>query len=321
MSISWGPLREDDAGRWAALTAAIQATDQDGENYGAEDLAEDLASPLVDLAEGTLVARDGDRLVAFAYLPVKPTAPDVHRMGLWAGVHPGHRRTGLGTRILDWAVETAPRLHERAYPGRPLELQLHTRDTQVWAAKLFESRGFTPSRWFFQMERDLAAEIEARPPADGLRLTTWSPEHDSGAMTVRNEAFRSHWGNSPHTPESWTEKISGTRAFLPEGSFLALDGDRVVGVLITHYFAADTEVTGVREAWIQIIGTLAPWRGRGVASALIAHALTEFKKQGYGRAGLSVDADNATGALGVYERSGFTVVQRTTTYTSMLIPA
>ncbi|MFE0148043.1 GNAT family N-acetyltransferase [Nonomuraea sp. NPDC059007] len=321
MSITWGPLRKDDAGRWAELTAAIQAVDQDGENYGAEDLTESLTSPLVDLAEGTLAARDGDRLVAFAFLPIRQTAPEVHRMGLWAGVHPEHRRTGLGTRVLDWAVEAAPRLHERAYPGRPLELQLHSRDTQVWAAKLFESRGFAQARWFFQMERDLATEIESRPPAAGLRLTTWTPDRDAGALNVRNEAFSGHWGTTPHTPASWKEKITCTRAFVPEGSFLALDGDEVVGILITHYFAADTAVTGVREAWIQIIGTLAPWRGKGVASALISHALTELRSQGYGRAGLSVDADNGTGALGVYERSGFTVVQRTSAYTRMLTPA
>lgn len=321
MTISWGPMREDDAERWAELIGAIEAADQAGEHYEAADLAEDLGNPLIDLAEGTLAARDGDRIVAFAYLPVRQSADQAHLMSLWGGVHPGYRRRGFGRRVVDWALAAAPALHRRTYPGKPLELQLHTNESNPWAKALAEQAGFAEVRWFFHMERDLSAGIAAHRVPDGLEIATWTPELDPGAMGVRNEAFLDHWGSIRHTRESWRQHITGTRAFRSDASFVALSGDRAVGILITHYFPADTEVTGVPEAWIQIIGTLKEWRGKGVASALIAHALTAFRSQGYGKAGLSVDATNPTGALGVYERSGFEVAQRTSAYSRSLTPA
>ncbi|GAA3250041.1 hypothetical protein GCM10020216_082490 [Nonomuraea helvata] len=56
------------------------------------------------------------------------------------------------------------------------------------------------------------------------------------------------------------------------------------------------------------------WRGKGVASALIGHALAAFKDQGYESTGLGVDAHNPTGAVRVYSRAGFEIARRSTTY-------
>ncbi|MFI6602902.1 GNAT family N-acetyltransferase [Nonomuraea sp. NPDC050536] len=88
---------------------------------------------------------------------------------------------------------------------------------------------------------------------------------------------------------------------------------RPVGVVMTH------EREG--QAWIQIVGTLADWRGKGVAGGLLAHAMSAFKAQGYGTAGLGVDTHNPTGALSVYRRAGFEVVRRRATYARELTPA
>jgi ribosomal protein S18 acetylase RimI-like enzyme len=41
----------------------------------------------------------------------------------------------------------------------------------------------------------------------------------------------------------------------------------------------------------------------------------------FDRAGLSVDADNPTGAVGVYTRAGFEVYQRATAYSLTITPA
>ncbi|WP_084965933.1 GNAT family N-acetyltransferase [Thermoactinospora rubra] len=314
MDITWGPLSRDDAEALAELYAAIEAEDRIDEHYSADDMAEYLADPLLDLAEGTLGAWHGTRLVAAGLLPCKQAADPAHLMVLGGGVHPQVRRQGYGRRILDWAIRTAPVLHDRRYPGRPLELHAGADDREKGKAALLESAGFTQVRWFFEMSADLA---EARPRAavpDGIRIVPWSPELDDGARAVRNLAFRDHWGSVPHTPESWRHALTGASSFRPESSFLALAGDRVVSILLTQYFEADTAATGVRDAYIAIIGTLREWRGRGVAGALIAHALTEFRRQGYGTASLGVDADNPTGAVGVYERAGFKVEHRGAVY-------
>ena len=57
-----------------------------------------------------------------------------------------------------------------------------------------------------------------------------------------------------------------------------------------------------------------PWRGRGLARALLVRSLALLKDHGMQEAALNVDTANAHGALGLYESVGFQVVQRNTTY-------
>lgn len=319
--MEWGPLTGDDAEALAELWAAMEAEDRTGEIHDVDDAAQQISSHLVDLDAGTLAARDGDRIVAFGYLPVRQTADDLHMMRLSGGVHPAYRGQGLGRRIIDWSIRTAPGVSERAHPGVPLELHVDVLDGRSGLAALVESAGFTAVRWFARMERRLSGGLPAVRPPEGVSIAAWSPELDEGARQVRNESFRDHWGSVRHTSESWRAMMTGTRNFRPESSFVALADGRPVGVLITHFFEAAAARRGERQAWIQIIGTLREWRGKGVASTLIGHALATFGDQGYESAGLGVDADNPTGAVSVYARAGFEITRRSTTYALPIKPA
>jgi ribosomal protein S18 acetylase RimI-like enzyme len=239
----------------------------------------------------------------------------------WGGVHPEYRWRGLGRRVLDWTVATAPALSQKAFPGVPVEVHLLAYEGNFGLRMLAEKAGFTAGRWLAQMGRRLSGELPAFTPPGGVSIVTWSPELDEGARHVRNESFVDHWGSIPHTRESWQGHIVGSGNFLPESTFVAMDGDRAVGVLITHTFEGYNALAGERRAWIQIIGTLREWRGKGVASALLAHALTAFRAQGFGEVGLGVDADNPTGAVSVYARAGFEIYQRSTIYIMPIKPA
>ncbi|MEU4510786.1 GNAT family N-acetyltransferase [Nonomuraea wenchangensis] len=307
----WEPLTLADARPLAELLDAMEAVDRVGVAHSVDEVAGHLSSPLLDLAEGTLAAREGDRLVAFGQLPVMQSALETHAMRLWGGVHPDHRRRGLGRRIVDWSLRAAPALSARAFAGVPAEVHLTAYATDPGAAVLAEAAGFVPVRAFARMARGLPGDLPAvRPPA-GVSLAPWSPDLDEGARAVRNQSFRDHWGSVPHTPESWRAAITGPSNFLPGSSFVALADGRAVGVLMTHHRETPA---GERVAWIQIVGTLREWRGKGVAGALLAHALTAFTAQGYDAAGLGVDAANPTGAVAVYERAGFSIAHRSTAY-------
>ncbi len=75
--------------------------------------------------------------------------------------------------------------------------------------------------------------------------------------------------------------------FQPSVSFLLRDvsNGAAAGMLLTKYWEADTAATGVRDAHFILIGTLRDYRKRGVASALIRHAL-RAADQDYDRASL-----------------------------------
>jgi ribosomal protein S18 acetylase RimI-like enzyme len=62
---------------------------------------------------------------------------------------------------------------------------------------------------------------------------------------------------------------------------------------------------GVREGWTGLLGTRRAHRRRGVGRALLAASLRAFADAGMDAAGLDVDRENPSGALGLYERLGY----------------
>ena len=53
------------------------------------------------------------------------------------------------------------------------------------------------------------------------------------------------------------------------------------------------------------------WRKQGLGEALLLHSFATFRKRGYTRATLGVDASSPTGATRLYERAGMRVYRDT----------
>jgi mycothiol synthase len=106
--------------------------------------------------------------------------------------------------------------------------------------------------------------------------------------------------------------------FRPELSFLALDGEgnstQIAGFSVNFIRTENNQRQGIAEGWITELGTRRPWRKRGIASALVCESMRAFKAVGMDYAGLGVDSESPTGALGLYERLGFTVFKRSLTF-------
>ncbi len=94
--------------------------------------------------------------------------------------------------------------------------------------------------------------------------------------------------------------------FRPGVSFLLRDvaNGAAAGMLLTKYWEADTAATRVRDAHFILIGTLRDYRKRGVASALIGHALRAAADQDYDRASLRGLSRRVPGASGFMRRPG-----------------
>ena len=301
----WRPIEPGDAGNWAALLAAIQAADRSWDYFTVQDLLEEFGDPDSDFARGSVAIHDGTTMVGFGVLTSRGGADPVHEMRHWGGVHPAYRDRGLGGRLLDWAETAAVPLHQERYPGRPLSLSSWCLSHNAGAVTLHAAHGYHPARWFHAMVRDLAAPVAEGQAAADVEIVDLTPERTEDARLVRNEAFRDHWGSAQTTAEQWAH-FMGYSAFRPAFSFLAYADDEA-GLVIGHEYDAYTEATGERELHIALIGTRRAARRRGVASALLARALTGARAAGCTAASLVVNADSPTGALRLYERAGFTV--------------
>ncbi|MEV6910193.1 GNAT family N-acetyltransferase [Amycolatopsis sp. NPDC051071] len=303
--LSWRPLTDEDAKASADLLNAIETVDKSGENYTEEDTRTELVDPYADLDRASLAAFEGDAMVGYMKIRFKPFAEEVHRVFLDGGVHPGYRRRGIGTTLAEAGVEAAKAVHALHHPDLKLMIDVHKAEHIAGLAELVRSQGFTPVRYFQRMERPLGDAIPGTEIPGGLRVEPWSEENDEDFRSVRNASFEDYWGAAPMPADHWKNKITN-QTFRPEVSFLLRDsGGTPVGILVTMYWEADTEATGVRDAHFMVIGTLREHRNRGVASALIGHALRAAADQGYDQASLSVDSASPAGAPGIFEKAGF----------------
>ena len=125
----------------------------------------------------------------------------------------------------------------------------------------------------------------------GRRRSRPSPATGAPARTTApRTAGRSSWWIRSRDPTLWQ---------------VAWDGDEIVGMVRPFINAEENARFGVRRGWCENISTRAPWRGRGVASALISRALRALRERGMTEAALGVDAQNETGALRLYQAMGF----------------
>jgi ribosomal protein S18 acetylase RimI-like enzyme len=188
-------------------------------------------------------------------------------------------------------------------------------DSQTRKIALLEREGYHPARYFYDMVRPSLENIPEAPLPEGLEIRPVQPEHLRAIWDANTEAFRDHWGDPERTPEDYQRWLRDEE-FQPEIWKVAWDkaSNQVVGMVLGFINAEANARFNRKRGWTENICVRRPWRRQGVARALIAANLRELKARGMTEAALGVDADNLTGALGVYESMGFEVARRQTVY-------
>jgi mycothiol synthase len=317
----WRPIDRGQVRAWAELVAATEAVDHQDEHLCEEDLIEEFDDPDCDYPDGSIAAYDGEVMAGWCVLGMRNAAEPSHDMAVLGAVHPAYRGRGIGSAILDWAEQAARPLHERRFPGRPLSMDGRCLTRNEGAVGLFEEHGYKPTRWFLRMGCALTSELPTLRVPPGVDIVGYTPERSQDARLVRDDAFRDHWRSTENTDESWAHFI-GFQAFRPAYSFLAYDSvsGEPLGVVLAHEYDSYTRVTGRLELYIPTIGTRRIGRKRGIATALLMKTMHAAKAAGFVKAVLDVDSDSQTGAVGLYERAGFTVEDTYVTQTKHLIP-
>lgn len=304
------PIALGDAAAWAVLRAAMEEVDHEGENYDVDDLIEELNDPKLDVEEDTIGLWAGGAMVGYAVVRWRVHVVDVHQLRTEATVHPDWRDRGVGSALLAWQIRRASELHEAKHPEADGEVGAFVISTNTGAGDLLVSHGFLESRYFFTMHRPFDVPLPDVAPPDGLRVVAFDASYNHALRLAHNEAFLDHWGSSPQDEETWNVGVVGSRGFRGGVSRMVLAGDKIVSYALGYEHLADTEATGVREIYIGQVGTFRSHRGRGLARVALAALMTEARQTGFQRAALTVDSANETGALGLYERLGFTQVAK-----------
>jgi mycothiol synthase len=311
--------RGDDADYSAMAAMVATANVHDGIDWlpTARQLREELeGSDRVDLETDVVIAEVEGRAVAAAGVE-RSIRDGVAVYDVWGHVHPDVRRRGLGRALLH---ENLRRARERAAAepaGQPIEARGHAQEAEAGHRALLESHGFEPIRWFFVMRRAALDDVPETPLPDGLELRPVTPDQHRMIFDAEVEAFRDHWSAREKTDQDL--KLMLERKELDTALWVvAWDGDEVAGVVQNWIWAEENAALGVSRGWLEHISVRRPWRRRGLGRALTAESLRRLAAAGMTEAMLGVDAENPTGALGLYEGLGFAVHQRWLTYRGRL---
>ena len=267
-----------------------------------------------DVARDVTIAEIDGEPVAYALRNWVDTTLDNFREYRNDGaVAPEWRRRGIGTALLEHNIERDRALARTHQTDRPRILGSWTSDRMTAAQALLQDFGFEPVRWFFEMTRDLSEPIADVPLPDGLEVRPVVADKIRQIWDADVEAFLDHWGGFDGSDDNYKRFIERPNSD-PTLWVIAWDGDEVAGGVVNAIEAEENEALGVKRGWLHSVFTRRQWRKRGLANALIARSMVALRDRGMDTGILGVDADNPNGALGLYERNGFVVAERSTAW-------
>jgi GNAT superfamily N-acetyltransferase len=298
---------EADLSSISAVINASLAADRSSERITAEGLANIYAHPIHwDPQQDTLLVAVGRTLVGYANTEWCEDAQgdclhniNLHLVEEWRG------------RGLERAVQCYLEQCAKAIASADSTDARHwytSRVPETWPARaeMLLALGYTPTRCYYEMQRSLDDDRPEVLMPTGIELRSPLPEHYRAIWEANAECFRDQQDYVPPSEESYDAWVA-TPDLDPSLWLVAWDGDQVAGGAINVAYRGvwgETDDLFVRH----------PWRNQGLGRALLVGSLHLFKARGLTTAGLGVDAENLSGALGLYESVGFRPYQQVVSY-------
>lgn len=318
----WRPITPGDVGTWFRLRTAVEEYDRAPERTAEHELSDVFKGSWRDPERDFIGGFDANgEMQAWGRTEFRPATSGTLAPVLLGGVHPRYRGLGLGRAVLAWTEARARQQLAELRSDLPARLRVFVDDHNPGAKSLAERAGFNASRWYVIMRRDLTEPLPAIALDETVRIEPYRPELDDEVRAAHNESFAAdHWGSNPVDAEEWSLEVVGGEAFRPDWSFVAVDTwtERVVGYLISGAYQQDWEPQGYSEGWTDLLAVRREHRGKGVAAGLLTAAMAAYADAGMEYAGLDVDTDNPTGALGLYSRLGYVRAGTSVLYTKEL---
>jgi GNAT superfamily N-acetyltransferase len=260
-----------------------------------------------------LVELDG-KLVATADSEWVDTTDGLREFRMGAIVDPAWRRRGIGSWLQGQLEAHAHRLWQ-TYPSderRPM-LGSWAMNSETAKIALLRRFGFEEARYFFDMVRPSLDEIDEPVLPEGLEFRPVREDQLKQMWDADMESFRDHWGGFDGSDESFQRWLHDPK-FDRDLLVVAWDGDEIAGGVVNEINAVENAAFNRKRGWLQSVFVRRPWRRRGVGRAAVLRSLQALRERGMTSAGLGVDADNPTGALGLYTGTGFEVEHRSAAY-------
>lgn len=195
-------------------------------------------------------------------------------------VHPSLRRQGIGAELVRWCREQAPGV-----------LAARVENVTDLTEDLLTDAGMMRTFAELVMRQPLRSVPRVERP-EGIAVLPFEPATVPLFHRAAQESFADRPGFEAVELEPWAAQLRDDEAFQPALSRVALTADdRPVGF-----------VTLSRD-WVDQVGVIPQWRGRGLGGHLVARSLSALAKAGSSEVWLAVNVDNPAQEL--YRRLGF----------------
>jgi mycothiol synthase len=310
------PHDEADLAELVRITNAANEADGIDEHSSVAGLANWLLTPRANYqpADDIVVATTAGQTIGYGWTDWVETTDGRREYRTRGHVDPAWRRRGVGTMILAHNEARLVAVATTHPDDRARVLGAYASERRLGGMALLTANGYEPVRYFFDMLRADLESVDVPTLPDGMEIR---PVTDLAGFrrlfAADTEAFMDHWGGFDASEESFQQWLAEPN-FDPSLFVVAWNDDEIAGAVINGIDAEENEAFSRRRGVLESVFVRRPWRRRGLAAALVGRSLELLGERGMTSAWLGVDADNPTGALGVYERAGFEVHLRSRAY-------
>jgi mycothiol synthase len=295
-------FRPHDIADYAHLVNEIDEVNGLGKVSSIAQMEEHLRRPGCHPHEDLFFAELDGLLVGFAELTREL---EIGRVILEGAVHPKHRGQGVGTRLLEIAID-----HSRRLGAKVVSIPV-VQGTQA-AAHLARKEGFRVVRRHWQMSLTQCGELNPQIP-HGFELRHFALGDEGSLCALQNLAFADSWGFRPNTVEEIRHLVNCGLCH-PEGVLFISDEGRLIGYCWTIDDASDRQ-----KGFIRMMGVAPPYHGRGLGRAILMAGIGYLRRRGMTTIKLTVDSRN-TSAKRLYQSVGFKRIGTTLWYEKRLSP-
>ena len=250
------------------------------------------------------ITESNKKIIGVGWYFQAPWLYDPQRFFVQVRVLPEFQRKGVGTKLYDHIIKTLQ-------PYNPNDFRTRTRDDIPDGITFIEKRGFKELIRERSSELDVASfdsspfeGFENKLNEEGIRIKTlpelrddqdWAKRLYNSSRLIEKDVPGLE--ESEISLEEWKKKALGNPELIQDAYFVAVDGDKYVGVsFVFKDLASDMLMTG-------LTGVTKEYRGKGIATAMKVKVIAYAKKHGNSKIRTGNEPNNPM--LKINERLGF----------------
>jgi GNAT superfamily N-acetyltransferase len=298
---------ESDYPFMAAVTEGMKEADQLELTISVEDIAREFKHlEHCDPYRDFLFAEVDGKVVGYTRVWWSKDPSDLYLYNHFVDLLPEWRGKGIRNVMLRYNEQRLSEMSRMHSADVPHMFQALVADSEKDWILILENEGYHVFRFGFRMVRPDLENIPDLPFPEGIDVRPAKPEHYQAIIGAWNEACKDMRGQIPISDEDF-KGFQESPIFNPSLWQIAWHEDEVIGTVLNFIDERENMAYKRKRGHVELISVKRPWRGRGIAKALIARSFKLLKDHGMTEAALGVDAENPSGALRLYEKMGFQI--------------